>query len=315
MLNFYRAATKFSIEHEDRDEISVRTPMGAPLDVLGAWLSAVREDLGRYAAVLTSDGVRSVADLRQYDDDDLTELDKALAKVEAERFTRKLILNAIRQLRTVPAVSEKGSVTPSHPNPGRCGSSSSGLGSAAFTDRDTATDEHRGNSPAPVINLLSGTSSAAGSDLFPDARLSRPYSTNRKYALSTAQQSAAEASEDAGTSKVPTGTPQVNGRASRASQASQESGTARVPSAPPTEDGQCARCFVKLRSLLERANSLARRSPSDLNKMKEGKKCYHSTWNYTKLKELLATECFSATGCYELHFQCIQRTFSLSSTC
>ena len=309
MLNFYRAATKFSIEHEDRDEISVRTPMGAPLDVLGAWLSAVREDLGRYAAVLTSDGVRSVADLRQYDDDDLTELDKALAKVEAERFTRKLILNAIRQLRTVPAVSEKGSVTPSHPNPGRCGSSSSGLGSAAFTDRDTAVEtDYQRNSPAPVINLMSGTSSA-GSDL------QRPYSNNRKYPLSAAQQSAAEAAEDAGTSKVPTGTPQVNGRASRASQASQESGTARVPSAPPTEDGRCSRCFVKLRSLLERANSLARRSPSELNKMKEGKKCYHSTWNYTKLKELLATECFSATGCYELHFQCIQRTFSLSSTC
>ena len=54
-------------------------------DVL-AWLRSVRADLGEWVGVLEADGVISMKDIEDYDQEDIDSVDKALEKARQARL-------------------------------------------------------------------------------------------------------------------------------------------------------------------------------------------------------------------------------------
>ncbi|KAL1520212.1 hypothetical protein AB1Y20_021796 [Prymnesium parvum] len=93
---------------------------------LEEWLDGVRPGLASYAGVFRGDGAEDLAALALYSKDDEYDLEKLLEAAQCPRLNRRLILDALRGLRTS---RERGSGAET---PGSISTSSSGLGSVVL---------------------------------------------------------------------------------------------------------------------------------------------------------------------------------------
>lgn len=285
------------------------------------WLEGVRTGLSAYAEVFRSDGAADEEALALYSMEDEEVLEKLLAAAGCPRLNRRLLIDALRALRKARTrACSMGAVTPG------AASSSASSGMSSIGIMPTPLVDTDGEEWLPLGEL-------------PDKVIKKRRKVQKVSSCSYAQEVQLDEARAAGKHRVHGGN--VIERAfSRASQASWESaahGTASLGSVPVketsgrswsfptcTEQGPgdvevqeegftkvaCPRCDMALYHVKERADVEAKRSQAELAKMKGN---HHGVYNYSKLRRLLASECFDFHGNYAMHGSCVQAVFKLSS--